>query len=157
MEASEKVKILQAVYAGALADAVLRMGREGVLEKVTREKRNEQLMIGKARAAQMGIGSPQEVFTKLSDLMGCADWAVMPDGSGDGFTASASRCLLCMMAKKAGAQSPCRIYCLDPMEGMVQGLSKDATFDVLSTLYDGAACRVAVTGCDSRDGKRKEA
>ena len=144
MEASEKVKVLQAVYAGALADAVLRMGREGVLEKVTQQKRSEQLAVGKARAAQMGIGRPEEVFTKLADLMGCADWAVTPDESGAGFTASVSRCLLCMMAKKAGAQSPCRIYCLDPMEGMVRGLSKDAGFDVLSTLYEGTSCRVAV-------------
>ncbi len=157
MEASEKVKVLQAVYAGALADAVLRMGGEGVLEKVTRQKRGEQLLLGRARAAQMGMGSPEEVFTKLSDLMGCADWAVTPDENGDGFAASASRCMLCMMAKKAGAQSPCHIYCLDPMEGMVRGLNQDAGFDVLSTLYEGPSCRVAVTGCKSPDGIRSEA
>lgn len=142
MEPMEKVRTLQAVYAGALADTVLRLGGEGVLEKVTQQKRAEQLMGGKARAAQMGMTSPEEVFTKLSDLMGCANWTVEPGESG-GFTATASRCMLCVMAKKMGTQSPCHIYCLDPMEGMVKGLC-ESTFDVQSTLYEDSQCRVVV-------------
>ena len=142
MEATEKVKMLQAIYAGALADSVLRLGTEGVLEKVTKQKRVEQLAGGKARAAQMGITSPEEVFTKLSDLMGCANWTTSP-GEG-GFTATASRCMLCALAKRMGTQSPCRIYCLDPMEGMVKGLDESADYDVQSTLFESAQCRVVI-------------
>ena len=147
METSEKVKILQAIYAGALADSVLRLGNEGVLEKVTQQKRKEQLAGGKARAVQMGMTKPEEVFIKLSDLMGCADWTVAPNDEENGFTATASRCMLCAIAKKMGAQSPCRMYCLDPMEGMIKGLDENAEFDVHSTLYDGEKCRIVIGKC----------
>ena len=145
MEAMEKVRVLQAIYAGALADSVLRLGSEGVLEKVTQQKRAEQLLGGKARAAQLGFEDAEEVFTKLSDLMGCANWTVSENKNGEGFTATASRCMLCAMAKKMKTQSPCRIYCLDPMEGMVKGLEENTSFDVQSTLYEGPQCRVIVT------------
>jgi len=144
MESLEKVRILQAVYAGALADNVLRLGNEGVLKKVTDQKRAEQLMGGKIRAAQLGITNSEEVFTKLSDFMGCADWKIAPNEDGNGFTATASRCMLCSLAKKMGTQSPCRIYCLDPMEGMTKGIDENAGFDVQSTLFEGSQCRVAV-------------
>lgn len=146
METAEKVRVLQTIYAGALADSVLRLGREGMLEKVTEQKKNEQLLSGKMRAAQMGMTAPEEVFTKLSDLMGCADWTVAPVEDKDGFSATASRCMLCAIAKKMGAQSPCRIYCLDPMEGMIKGLDEKAVFEVKSTLFEGAQCRVVVKG-----------
>jgi len=145
MEPTEKVRMLQAVYAGALADSVLRMGNEGVLEKVTQQKRMEQLRGGKVRAAQFGIQSTEEVFTKLADLMGCANWTISKNENDNGFTAIASKCMLCAMAKKLGAQSPCSVYCLDPMEGMIKGLEENASFDVQCSLYEGDACRVAVT------------
>ena len=151
MEALEKVRVLQAVYAGALADSVLRLGNEGVLEKVTKQKKNEQLACGKARAAQLGIASPEEVFIKLSDLMGCADWSVADDASGSGFTATATRCMLCSLSKRMGTQSPCRIYCLDPIEGMVKGLLADADFDVQSTLYESSQCCVLIKDNKSRN------
>lgn len=82
MEQMEQIKLLQAIYAGALADAVLRFGREGVLERVTQAKHAEQMASGKARAAQLGIASYDEVFGKLSALMGCADWSVSRDEQG---------------------------------------------------------------------------
>lgn len=145
MEAVEKVKMLQAIYAGALADSVLRLGNEGVLEKVTQQKRVEQLAVGKVRAEQMGITNAENVFTKLTDLMGCANWTVSASEDGCGFTATASYCMLCALAKKMGAQSPCRIYCLDPMEGMVKGLIEGAEFDVQCTLYEGTHCSVAIS------------
>lgn len=144
MDPMEKVRTLQAVYAGALADTVLRLGNEGVLEKVTQQKRAEQLAGGKARAAQLGMTSPDEVFTRLADLMGCANWTVEAD-EGGGMTATASRCMLCAIAKKMGTQSPCHIYCLDPMEGMVIGLDEGAEYAVQSTLYEGDQCRVVIT------------
>ena len=145
METTEKIRMLQAVYAGALADSVLRLGNEGVLEKVTQQKRAEQLLSGKARAAQFGFKSAEEVFTKLSELMGCANWTITRNEDGKGFAATASRCILCAMAKKMGAHSPCHIYCLDPMEGMVKGLEEKADFNVQSTLYEDGECQVVIT------------
>lgn len=154
MEPAEKIKMLQVMYAGALADAVLRMGNEGVLEKVAEQKRSEQMTNGKGRATQLGIAKPKEVFTKLSALMGCADWTVSPGAGESGFTANASRCMLCAMAKKLGAQSPCRMYCLDPMEGMVKGLDGGASFEVQETLFMGRQCRVAVQSPQLEEGSK---
>jgi hypothetical protein len=91
----------------------------------------------------MGIGEPREVFTRLAELFGCADWTVRE--AADGFAATASRCLVCALAKRLGAPSPCRIGCLDPMEGMVRGLAPEARFDVEQTLFDGAGCHVKVS------------
>ena len=145
MELADKVRTLQMIYAGALADTVKRLGNEGLLEKITLQKRSEQLLSGKMRAAQMGMVQEQDVFIKLADLMGCADWSIAENEDNSGFTATASRCMLCAMAKKFGAQSPCHIYCLDPMEGMVKGLNDKADFDVESTLYEGSLCRVKIS------------
>ncbi|MHC1694049.1 MAG: L-2-amino-thiazoline-4-carboxylic acid hydrolase [Eubacteriales bacterium] len=145
MEAQDKVKILQATYAGALADSVFRLGNEGVLDKVSQQKRNEQLLYGKNRAAQMGINKEEDVFVKLSDLFGCADWKITVSEDGNGFTATSSKCMLCAMAKKIGTKSPCNIYCLDPMEGMIKGFNEKAIFHVQDTLFDGSQCQVKVS------------
>lgn len=142
MEMNQKVKLLQIVYAGALADSVLRMGKEEILEKVTSEKREEQMFTGKVRAAQFGIAKPEEVFLKCSELFGCANWTM--ECNSEGFTAEATHCMLCAMAKKTGAQSPCNIHCLDPMEGMVRGLDPNWTYDVKETLWSGEKCKVSV-------------
>ena len=69
MEMEKKIKILQGMYAGALADSLLRMGQAGILEKVTEDKKVEQMLNGKTRAAQMGISKPQSVFEVLSDIL----------------------------------------------------------------------------------------
>ena len=142
MEDAKKLQMLRTFYAGALADSVLRFDRKGILDEVTAEKRREQLAGGKARAAQLGIPDAQSVFDVLCSIFGCADWKTEANESG--FTATASRCMLCAFAKRLGTQSPCNIYCLDPMEGMVKGLEEGAAFQVESTLWTDGQCRVAV-------------
>lgn len=143
MENEKKIKLLQTVYAAALADSALRMGREGVLGKITEEKRAEQMATGANRATQFGVATTEEVFSKLSDIFACADWQT--ERNGREVSALATRCMLCALAKRMGAPSPCRIYCLDPMEGMVKGLQPGASFTAEETLYDGTKCRVTVT------------
>lgn len=140
MDLEQKVKLLQTIYAGALADSVFRMGNEGIFEKVTSEKKEEQIKTGKYRAAQFGIEKPDEVFLKLSELFGCANWAVESDN--EDFKAEATKCMLCAIAKKMGAQSPCNIFCLDPMEGMIKGIDPNYRFDVTETLWSGQKCEV---------------
>jgi len=142
MEDGKKLQMLRTIYAGALADSVLRFDRKGILDEVTAEKRREQLAGGKARAAQLGITDARSVFEVLSGIFGCADWKT--ETTEDGFAATASRCMLCTFAKKLGTQSPCNIYCLDPMEGMVKGLDEGAEFQVESTLWADGQCRVSV-------------
>ncbi|MFC2063282.1 hypothetical protein ACFLS8_05005 [Chloroflexota bacterium] len=144
MKNEDKIRILQLTYAGVLADAVLRMGREGVLEKVTREKKQEQMLRGKKNAEQFGITQPEEVFLKLSEIFNCASWEIMSEPGG--FSAQANACKLCGFAKKFGAQKPCNLYCLDPMEGMVKGLNDKLDFTVRETLWDEQKCKITVKG-----------
>jgi len=142
MENEKKIKTLQTVYAAALADSVLRLEREGVLEKVTAAKRTEQMATGAQRAAQFGAASSEDVFANLVETFGCANWQTKREGNT--VTAQATGCMLCALAKRMGAASPCRIYCLDAMEGMVKGLKPGTEFTVEETLYDGTSCRVTV-------------
>jgi len=142
MENEKQLKILQQVYAGVLADAVLQFEKEGVLKNVINRKREEQMEKGALKAAQMGITTPKNVFLHLSKIFGCADWKVTTEDRG--FTAEAKACLLCGFTKKLGTSSPCNLYCLDPMEGMVKGLSENTEFQVKETLWDSSICRVKV-------------
>jgi len=145
MDTQQHLRLLQITYAAQLADAIRQYGRVGILQKVTDEKRAERRATGAAQAAQLGITEPQAAFTTSAELFGCADWTVN-GAEGDGsFEAGATRCLLCVMVKKAGGPSPCRLFCLDPIEAMVKGLSPDARFEVMDTLYEGECCRVRVT------------
>ncbi len=144
MDISKQVQLLQVVYAGALADSVLQFSKEGVLDQVTERKRQEQLATGKLRAAQFGIAQPSEVFLKLSEIFACADWKVT-EKNGDSFTVQSASCKLCAIARKMGAPSPCRLYCLDPMEGMVKALKINAAYTVEDTLWDGEKCRIKVS------------
>ena len=92
MEINKHIQLLQRVYAGVLADAVLQLGKEGLLEKVTERKRDEQLKTGKQKAAQFQITTPESVFTNLSELFGCADWKIIPRETG--FLAENRGCML---------------------------------------------------------------
>lgn len=140
----EALSLVRKMYAGVLADAVKHMGAAGVLAPIQAAKRQEQLQTGKMRAAQLGITRPQEAFTRLSEIFDCADWEVTPEQ--DGFTAQAQRCMLCVLAQKMKAPSPCRIYCLDPLEGLITGIEPNARMQVEDTLYRGQRCRVRVSG-----------
>jgi hypothetical protein len=143
MEPVQHIRILQHAYAAQLADATTRYGKAGILEQVTEERRAARLSSGAVKAAaKMGVTEPAAAFTTSAGLFGCADWTVAPDD--DGFVATASRCLLCALVKQMAGPSPCRLFCLDPIEGMIVGLAPDAAVDVQETLYDGGACRVRV-------------
>jgi hypothetical protein len=144
MDTQQHIRLLQITYAAQLADTVRRYGQAGILDEVTDEKRAERRGSGAAQAAQLGITAPEAAFTVSAELFGCADWTATESGHGS-FDAKATRCLLCAMVKKIGGPSPCRIFCLDPIEAMVQGLRPDARLDVLETLYDGGRCSVRVT------------
>ena len=143
MDTAKHVQILQMAYAGALADTVLQFSKEGVLERVTERKRREQLATGKQRLAAFGITKPEEVFLNLSELFGCARWEIV-NNSAESFLAQSSSCTLCAIAKKLGAPSPCNLYCLDPMEGLVKAIAPVSVYTAESTLWEGKQCRVKV-------------
>lgn len=147
MDLETRVKTLELAYAGIQADAIRLFAQEGILEKVTEQKHKEQLAMGKRQAEQFGIEKPEEVFKRLSEVFNCAVWETHKEE--DGFTAVSNACKLCAVAKRMGKASPCHIYCLNPMEGMVKGLDHNHTFEVKTTLWDGPKCeiRVGTTRC----------
>jgi hypothetical protein len=146
MDKDQQIQVLQLTYAHVLADATRQLGLECVLERVTERKRQEQLATGSTKAELFGITSPEQVFTALPAYFGCVSWRVKANDGG--FVAETSGCVLCGLAKMIDAPSPCRLYCLDPIEGMIKGLEPEAGFIVQETLWNGEMCRVEVSGCD---------
>ena len=142
MDKDRKIQMLQMIYAGVLADNVLQLSREGALERVTERKRAEQLATGRMKAARFGMEKVEDVFEGLYEIFGCSPWEVQL--REDGLTAETTSCMLCGFAKNMGAESPCRIHCLDPMEGIVKGLEPGAGFYVRETLWEGRKCRIDV-------------
>jgi hypothetical protein len=142
MDLEKRVKILETAYAGIQADAVRCFDNQGVLEKVTAQKKKEQLALGKQQAERFGVQKAEDVFRRISEVFNCAAWEIIREEGS--FTAESKACKLCAMAKQTGKASPCHIYCLNPMEGMVKGISNDSTFEVKETLWDGQKCRIEV-------------
>ncbi|MBN1542198.1 hypothetical protein JW992_08610 [candidate division KSB1 bacterium] len=142
MEMERKVKLLQQVYVAALADSVRLLNLSGGLTELQEIKRREQFALGAHKCRAFGIESPERVFTALAELFNCADWRI--EKTDDGINAVAKSCQLCGLARKMGAPSPCRLYCLDPMQGMVSALDPQAEFTVECTLWDSECCRVHV-------------
>jgi len=139
----QKLKTLQLGYAAALADSVLRYGNEGVLDKITEQKKAEQMRNGAGLAVRFGVTEPKQAIEKTRDTYGCANF-VCTDMS-DGFEAVATNCMLCSISRQMGGRfSPCRIYCLSPMEAMIKGIAPDVDFHVISTLWESDKCVIKV-------------
>ena len=142
MQNEMDIQLLQLTYAAVLVDTVSQMAQENILEKVTQRKKTEQAATGKMKAAHFGIASPEAVFTRLAEIFDCAAWEIR--NVKNELVAETKACKLCAIAKKIDSASPCYLYCLDPMEGMVKGINPDSTFTVEETLWDGRKCRVRV-------------
>ena len=138
----QKIKTLQMLYAAALADSTLRYGKAGILDGITDEKRAEQLNTGAAMAERFGVKEPKQAFEKIQDIYGCASWIC--EDTDNGFSAVCANCMLCAISKKMGPYSPCRIFCLSPIEAMIKAVSPGAEFTVEKTLWDGDECSVMV-------------
>jgi hypothetical protein len=143
MDLEKRVRILETAYAGIQADAVRCFANLGVLDKVTELKKKEQLAMGKAQAQRFGIEKAEDVFIQLSKVFNCAAWEIKKEEGG--FTAESKACRLCAMAKQMGKASPCHIYCLNPMEGMVKGINNSSVFEVKETLWNGEKCSIKVS------------
>jgi len=140
MTTEQKLTILQTAYAAALVDAVTRFGEAGVLGEVVERRRRHR---GGAQANRFfGVTAPREVFTRLSELFGCAVWE-LEDQDG-GFVAVTKGCRMHQLAARLGAPAPCDLYCLEPMRDMLEALAPGAVFEVEGTLATGACCRVRV-------------
>ncbi len=96
MDNERKIALLRMFYAAALADSLFRLGNEGALERTTASKRGEQIRSGGLKAKQLGVQKPEERFSVLTEIFGCANWTV--EQAEEGFTAVATSCMLCGLA-----------------------------------------------------------
>lgn len=143
MNTEMRLKILENAYIGALVDSIYNYSKQGVLDKVTQDKKKVQMLMGKNHADQFGITKPEDVFTVLSKIFNCTSWEI--EHEDNGFEAKAKSCKLCAFAKKVGTESPCDIYCLNPMEGMIKGINDKLNFKTSETLWNGKECKVQVS------------
>jgi len=138
MTETERLKTLQLMYAGALVDAVRQYDSFGILEEVTERKRIEQELAARDQSARLGIRTPEDIFTVLPAIFGCADWSL--DVSSPVFRAETRSCLMRALAKRLCAPAPCSIYCVNPSAGMAKALPEPHTLTVKSTLLEGSSC-----------------
>ena len=140
MTIEAKAKLLQLMYASLQAQTAAHYTRYGILDEIAETQKASRQ--GAITCQRMGITDPRQVFTTLSGIFECADWTVTD--TPEGFSATCHSCMLCGMAKKKGSQSPCHLYCLDPMEDMIKALDPGLVFTVQETLFKGTRCQVAV-------------
>ena len=147
MDTKTRFSVLQNTYAAAVAEAVKTYHAFGKLEAVVEHKSKRLEQSASYMIEQLGVSSVEDVFTKLSELFGCARWQI--EKTADGFIATADTCRLCAFSKKMGGASPCRGWCIDPMTAMIRNiLSKEnieSSFRLESTLMDQSQCRLHIT------------
>ncbi|MBN2279687.1 MAG: L-2-amino-thiazoline-4-carboxylic acid hydrolase [Candidatus Marinimicrobia bacterium] len=142
METEKKIQLVQNTYAAVLADATVCFTKFGILEEITRIKKETGEHVAKFQIKAFGIESEIDVFLKLAEIFNCANWEIKKQD--DGFSAQAKTCKLCTLTKKSGGDSPCNLYCLNPMRALVKEINSKAQFNVITTLWDGDSCRVTV-------------
>ena len=129
---------LQMIYTMQLLDALKQYQNFSILDEVTEVKRKEQIMQGKTKIEHMGITSVDQIFQYLNETFGCAKWEV---DLGNNF-ASTKTCMLQAIAKKMNLPSPCKLFCLDPIEGLLNGIDENIKVTVQKTLWDKDECRL---------------
>ena len=133
---------LQMIYATSLVDSLRMYDKHQITKSVTSQKHQEQLFMGAQKAKQMQLGNETDVFTTLTSLFGCAEWQT--EEKDNTLIATNSKCFLCAMSKKMNTSSPCNLYCLDPILGLIKGINPENIMTVESTLYDGNNCTVKI-------------
>jgi len=142
MDLQKRNLVLQNTYAAVLAEVVTIFTKFGILEEVTKAKEVNSSAAAKFQLNSFGIENEEDIFLKLTEIFNCANWNIETEENG--FLTEATSCKLCGLTKKMGGNSPCDIYCLNPMKAMIKGLNPDAKFDVKSTLWDSNKCKVNI-------------
>jgi hypothetical protein len=144
MELEKKLSTLQFTYAASVAETVNTLNSLGALDTTVAKRKLRQAQAAPMLNRQVGVESVKDVFSKLVELYGCANWTVQK--TSDGYDATATTCMLCALSKKMGGANPCHGWCLDPMIAMigaVSGIPEDR-ITVESTLMDSDACRMRI-------------
>lgn len=144
MDIEKRLALLQNTYAASVAETVNTYSRLKVLDTIVERRKERQTQTAPNLNQQLGIETVEDVFNKLSEIFGCANWLV--EKTDNGYTATAVSCKLCALTKKMGGANPCYGWCLDPMFAMITATGRiDAgSIAVESTLMAGDCCKVLV-------------
>lgn len=144
MVIEKRFALLQNTYAASIAEAVNTYERLGALPAIVAKRKERQAQTAPFLNQQLGVDTVEDVFYKLSEIYGCAEWTV--EKADTGRVATATSCKLCSLSKKMGGANPCHGWCLDPMLAMIASIGKiDAEgIRVESTLIDGDCCKVRI-------------
>jgi len=145
MDAEKALTLLQNIYAASIAETANTYDRLMALDTIVERRKERQAHTAPFLNQQLGIETVEEVFGRLSEIFGCADWSV--EKADDGYVATATSCKLCALSKKMGGANPCNGWCLDPMFAMIAAATPiDAgSIVVESTLMTGDCCRVLIS------------
>ena len=136
---NENNRLLKLFYAGALVDAVNYYSKHGILEDVTREKREHQMQSAATQLKQLGVENLEQLYSKFSKIFGCAAWNYNETDKSKASEATTTSCLLCAIAKKQGTEKPCTVYCINPFTAFADTLGYE--LEVKSTLWESPECR----------------
>lgn len=144
MDMEKKFALLQNTYAASIAETVNTYDKLKVLATIVERRKERQAQTAPFLNQQLGIETVEDVFCKLSEIYGCANWFVKK--TDDGYIATAVSCKLYALSKKMGGANPCGGWCLDPMFAMIIAISKIdiGNITVESTLMGGDCCKVLV-------------
>ena len=144
MDIEKRFALLQNTYAASVAETVNTYDKLNVLNAIVEKRKERHAQTALFLNQQLGIETIEDVFCKLSEIYGCANWSV--EKKDGGYVATAVSCKLCALSKKMGGANPCNGWCLDPMLAMITALGKiDAkSITVESTLMDADCCKVLV-------------
>lgn len=144
MDMEKRFILLQNTYAASIAETVNTYDKLKVLDTIVERRKERQAQTAPFLNKQLGIESVEDVFCKLSEIYGCANWSV--EKTDNGYIATAVSCKLCALSKKMGGANPCNGWCLDPMLAMITAAGKidSGSISVESTLMGGDCCKVLV-------------
>lgn len=100
MEIEKKIAILQNTYAASVAEAANTYDKLNVLEAIVQKRKERQVQTAPTLNQQLGVESVEDVFYKLEEIYGCANWFV--EKTEGGYIATATSCKLCALSKKMG-------------------------------------------------------
>lgn len=143
MNKDKHLFLMRNLYTGLQAETMARYAKAGILNEIEQEKEVLSLASGEKNVQMLGVTKPEEAFTVPAAIVECASWEI--SNNKNGFTAVCSGCKLAAMCKKFETPSPCGMYCLNPIKGMIKALKPDAMFIVKSTLWSDANCTVEVS------------
>ncbi len=144
MEIEKRLAILQNTYAASVAETVNTYDRLKALEAIVQRRKERQAQTAPYMNQQLGVENVEDVFLRLSEIYGCANWKV--DKIGANYVATATSCKLCAFSKKMGGANPCNGWCLDPMIAMLSAAIKidSDRITVESTLMKDDSCKVLI-------------